>query len=60
MSKLNMNEVFQAAEEGDSAGFCTACGSEAHGVEPDARNYTCEVCGEDKVFGAEEILLGCI
>jgi hypothetical protein len=28
-----------------------------HGVEPDARNYLCEACGERRVFGAEEILL---
>jgi hypothetical protein len=38
-------------------GFCIACGCEALGVEPDARGYHCEACGEDKVYGAEEILI---
>jgi hypothetical protein len=47
----------QAAEEDDNLGFCLACGADAEGVEPDARNYTCEVCGEDKVYGAQELAL---
>ena len=42
----------------DNPGFCVACGEEAEGCEPDARNYTCEYCGAKEVFGAEEILLG--
>ena len=37
-------------------GICIACGEEAEGVEPDARRYTCEICGEDTVYGFEEIL----
>jgi hypothetical protein len=37
-------------------GFCLACGADAEGVEPDARNYECESCGAKKVFGAEECL----
>lgn len=41
----------------DNPGFCLACGEEAEGVEPDARNYECESCGASKVFGAEELLL---
>lgn len=39
------------------AGFCLACGSEAEGVEPDARGYECEGCGEAKVYGLEELML---
>lgn len=35
-------------------GFCHACGDDADGCEPDARNYECEACGEKQVFGAEE------
>jgi hypothetical protein len=27
------------------------------GVEPDARRYECEVCGEHGVFGADELLV---
>jgi len=31
------------------AGICTTCKEQAQDVEPDARNYTCEVCGEQTV-----------
>lgn len=30
----------------DNPGFCIACGEEADNVEPDARNYECDYCGE--------------
>ena len=36
---------------------CLICGEEADGCEPDARNYKCESCGAEQVFGAEEIIL---
>ena len=58
MSKLNIDDVIAAAEnEEEYIGFCLACGDEAYGVEPDARRYECESCGEQKVYGAQEILL---
>lgn len=41
----------------DNPGFCIACGAEADGVEPDARDYECEACGEEAVYGADELLL---
>lgn len=41
----------------DNPGFCTACGHEQGGCEPDAREYECEVCGERAVYGAEELLM---
>ena len=41
----------------DSAGYCLACGAEADGVEPDARRYECEACGEKRVYGTEELLM---
>lgn len=41
----------------DATGFCVACGAEALGVEPDARQYACEGCGEQTVYGLEELLL---
>jgi hypothetical protein len=59
-SKLNIQEVMDAATRGDGTGFCVACGAETDGCEPDARNYPCENCGQDQVFGAEEILIGSI
>jgi len=47
----------EAVEEDDCLGFCLACGEQASGVEPDAREYQCESCGQRKVYGAEELLL---
>lgn len=41
----------------ENPGFCIACGADADGCEPDARNYKCEECGKREVFGAEELLL---
>ena len=40
----------------DNPGFCTGCGAEAEGCEPDARDGECEACGEERVYGAEELL----
>lgn len=40
-----------------NGGFCIGCEAEAYGMEPDARNYTCENCGQPSVFGAEELLM---
>ena len=44
------------AEDTD-VGFCIACGADAEGVEPDARRYRCDACGEHKVYGAEELAI---
>jgi hypothetical protein len=41
----------------DNPGFCISCGNEQEGCEPDARNYRCEVCGDNNVFGAAELLM---
>ncbi len=41
----------------DNPGFCTSCGEEAEGCEPDARGYECESCGERAVCGAEELMM---
>ncbi len=41
----------------DNPGFCLSCGEEQEGCEPDALGYTCDYCGEPRVYGAEEILL---
>lgn len=37
-------------------GVCAACGEEQGGVVPDACHYTCDACGEQEVFGAEDLL----
>ena len=47
----------EACENDDNKGFCIACGHEHDGVEPDARNYKCEKCDAESVYGAEEILI---
>jgi len=57
MAKITMDQIIAAVESGDDMGFCLACGDEAYGVEPDARQYECESCGKEKVYGAEELLL---
>lgn len=41
----------------DNPGFCILCGEEAEGCEPDAEKYTCEHCGADGVYGAEQLLI---
>jgi predicted RNA-binding Zn-ribbon protein involved in translation (DUF1610 family) len=55
--KLTLDRILEAVEADRNAGFCTACGAEAEGVEPDAQEYACDECGEEKVYGAEELLL---
>ena len=57
MRKITLDRLIAACESDEYMGFCVACGEEAYGVEPDARRYECESCGEKKVFGAEELLI---
>jgi hypothetical protein len=47
----------EAAQGDENIGFCTTCGAEKDGCEPDARCYPCDECGELAVYGAEEILM---
>jgi len=57
---LTTDRIIEAIEEAQyglgNPGFCKSCGADADGCEPDARNYECEECGENQVFGAEEFL----
>lgn len=55
MKTFELEEVTQAMDLG--TGFCTECGAESDCVEPDARKYECDVCGENAVYGAEELLV---
>jgi len=42
----------------DYNGICLACGEIQYGgVEPDARRYPCETCGQESVYGLEEALI---
>jgi hypothetical protein len=58
---LTIARIMEAVERQqtglDNPGFCKCCGHEQDGCEPDASNYECESCGEEEVFGAEELLL---
>lgn len=54
---VTIDQIIRAVEEDDMTGFCLACGEEAFNVEPDARRYVCESCGEHKVYGAAELLI---
>lgn len=49
--------IVEMVERDDNEGICLACGADAEGVEPDARRYTCEVCDQPRVYGAEELLM---
>lgn len=55
---VSLDDLIDAAQHGDGAGFCRDCGAENSGVEPDASGYPCEICGARRVAGAEQILLG--
>jgi hypothetical protein len=41
----------------ENRGMCLGCHHEQEGVEPDARELTCNECHDDFVFGAEELML---
>jgi hypothetical protein len=54
---ISEKRILAAIEADENTGFCKACGAEAYNVEPDARNYRCESCGQMEVYGAEEMLI---
>ena len=58
---LSLERICDAIEQARTTlgnpGFCLACGAQVEGVEPDARDYECELCGEDQVYGAEELAI---
>ena len=55
--KIDPDTLMKAARSDEHMGFCTTCGTEAYGIEPDARRYTCDECGAATVYGAEELLI---
>jgi predicted amidophosphoribosyltransferase len=58
---ITADRVIEAVERHnttlDNPGFCVRCGADADSVEPDARGYHCDACGEPGVHGAEELLI---
>ena len=55
LRSIKLEQYIQLDE--DMAGLCTACGHEQGGCEPDARNYTCEACEQDTVWGPHWYLM---
>ena len=55
--KPSYRALERAIRADENKGFCLSCGKSQHGVEPDARKYNCEHCGNPKVYGAEELLM---
>ena len=41
----------------NSIGLCRKCKAERECCEPDARDYPCESCGKNAVYGVEELLI---
>jgi hypothetical protein len=54
---LTCEMICQEAACDEGIGFCLACGAERGCCEPDAKNYPCEDCGANMVFGAEQCCL---
>ena len=57
MIKIDYAVLIDAVESREQIGFCLGCGFQEDGVEPDARGYECDACGEPQVYEAEEIVL---
>lgn len=55
--RIAMSRLQTAIMEDDSIGFCLACGHVQESVEPDAREYHCDNCDANNVYGAEEIII---
>jgi len=52
-----VNATLEELQEGNNGG-CLACGEVQYGgVEPDAEKYECEGCGENQVYGLEQLLV---
>jgi hypothetical protein len=55
---ITLDRIMHAIACDDNLGFCTVCGAEQDGCEPDARGYRCDSCDAPAaVYGAEELLL---
>jgi predicted RNA-binding Zn-ribbon protein involved in translation (DUF1610 family) len=55
--KLSVRRIVAAVKANEMTGFCTSCGAEQGNVEPDATKYKCENCGQNTVYGAEELVM---
>jgi DNA-directed RNA polymerase subunit RPC12/RpoP len=53
---ITLDRILAAVQADQYLGFCVNCGTDVSNVEPDARGYKCEACGDMAVYGAEELL----
>ena len=53
---ITTERICEMVERDDNEGLCGGCGADALNVEPDARKYPCQICGEKRVYGAQEWL----
>jgi hypothetical protein len=54
---IKMTENEYREYRGEYVGICLACENRQDSVEPDATNYCCDSCEENKVFGIEHLLI---
>ena len=54
MPIIDPERLLEAVQE---SMFGTKGGEEHDGCEPDARNYPCDACGTNTVYGAQELLI---
>lgn len=57
LCRFTMTEDEYSSLDNDSMGLCIRCGADKSNVEPDARKYPCESCGENGVYGVAELLI---
>lgn len=54
---IRMTEEDYVTGSENGVGVCLACGTQTDRVEPDARGYKCDSCGEPAVYGLEAALV---
>jgi len=58
MAKEKVYEVSEDEYHEGCNGICLSCGQIQYGgIEPDARGYECDDCGDFHVYGLEEALM---
>ncbi len=58
--KFDNEAIFDALKQDNNLGFCTNCGTEHDGCEPDAEDYECDECEKMAVYGLDNILLNMV
>jgi hypothetical protein len=54
--ELESSDEYLELEE-QHFGLCLACGNDQYNCEPDAANYSCDECGQHKVYGTVNLLM---